>query len=468
MYRHLTPQHFQYQNFPVIKNLYDSLIEYTPEGKAIPSLATSWNISSDNSSVTVIIRPNVKFHSGSVLTSADIAATLKKAANPVTGRNVYSTMLIVKDWTVIDTNTIRLNFITSIPEKQITDLLQFISPIEASGIDTVETKPAGTGAFMLAERMLGQRIRLVANPNYWRQGEPKLNEISFLVFSDNASANASLESKSVDMLYGGDARSAIRLRDKGYQLIQGPGPLVQTLRLNPTRGPFKNEKFRQAFTYLVDRESILQVGYAGLGSVTVLPWAPSSPAADKTYDSKYKYDLDKARALIKESGLTSAEINNWKILVRGEDAAAVRISQVLQSTLIKVGINVQFDIKSNAEYSDAQVNGKFDATFGGIGNIQKFPTRIGTNSIYRPVKNPVFGEPHPFPKYVESLDTINRSFDPKLLKSAYDALNRILIDSAFAIPTNTYDLGLIVASSNVTGITREIDNMLVARTISIK
>ena len=38
------PQHFQNQNFPFIKNLYDSLIEYTPEGTAIPSLATSWNM----------------------------------------------------------------------------------------------------------------------------------------------------------------------------------------------------------------------------------------------------------------------------------------------------------------------------------------------------------------------------------------------------------------------------------------
>ena len=462
------PQHFQNQNFPFIKNLYDSLIEYTPEGNAIPSLATSWNIASDNTSVTVNLRRGVKFHNGIVLTANDVAATLKKAADPKTGRNVFATMAIVKNWVVIDSSTIRLNFAHPVPEKQITDLLQFISPIEENSIDTIETKPIGTGAFILAERMLGQRVKLVANPNYWRNNEPKLKEIVFTVFGDNASANAALETNAVDMIYGGDARSAIRLRNDGYQLIQGPGPLVQTFRLNPTRGPFRNEKFRQAFTYLMDRNAILQAGYAGLGTVTTLPWAPASPAADKTYDVKYGYNLDKARALIKESGLSAAEMNDWKILVKGEDPAAVTISQIVQNTLTKVGIKVGFELKTNAEYADAQVNGKFDATFGGIGNIQKFPTRVGTNSIYRPSKNPVFGDPHPFPKYVAGIEAINKTFDPALVKSAYDNLNRVLIESAFAIPTNTYDLGLIVASKNVIGISREIDNMLVGRTISIK
>jgi peptide/nickel transport system substrate-binding protein len=44
----------------------------------------------------------------------------------------------------------------------------------------------------------------------------------------------------------------------------------------------------------------------------------------------------------------------------------------------------------------------------------------------------------------------------------------VLVETAFAIPTNTYDTGLIVASKNVDGFTHDIDNMLVARTIGFK
>ena len=463
------PAQFSSQNFPLIKSLYDSLIEYTPEGQAIPNLASAWSIGAGNNSVTLTLRRDVTFHSGAVMNADAVAATLKKAADPKLGKNLFATMAVVKDWTVVDPFTIRLNFTQPVPDKQITDLLQFVSPIDPAGIDTVETKPAGTGAFMLAERVLGQRVRMVANPKYWRAEKTLLSEVVLTFFSDNDAASAALESGAVDMIYGGDSRSALRLRQAGYQLIQGPGPLVQVFRINTTQGPFRNEKFRQAFTYLLDRRAILQVGYAGLGEITALPWAPASPAADKSYDSKYAFDLDKARALLKESGLSQAEMSNWKILVDGSNQSSMAITQVVQSTLVKVGLNVELDVMGTPEFTTALLAGKFFALFGGIGNIQKFPTRVATNSIYRTAKNPVLGDPHPHPAYVAAIARIEKTFGTGAeVKAAYDNLNKVLVESAFAIPTNTYDIGLIVAAKNVGGITREIDNMPVFRTIGFR
>ncbi len=463
------PAQFSSQNFPLIKTLYDSLIEYTPEGKAIPSLASAWTLGAGNNSVTLTLRRDVSFHSGNPFNADAVAATLKKAADPKLGKNLYSTMAVVKDWTVVDPYTIRLNFTGPVPDKQITDLLQFISPIDPAGIETVEAKPAGTGAYMLAERVLGQRVRMVANPKYWRAKEPLMSEVTLTFFSDNDSASAALESGAVDMIYGGDSRSALRLRSAGYQLIQGPGPLVQVFRINTTQGPFKNEKFRQAFNYLMDRKAILQVGYAGLGEVTALPWAPASPAADKSYDTKYEFNLDKGRALLKESGLSQAEMQDWKLLVNGGSQDATAISQVVQATLAKVGLKVDLEVMGTSEFTTSMLGGKFSAMFGGIGNIQKFPTRVATNSIYRTAKNPVLGDPHPFPAYVAAIDRINKTFGSDAeVKAAYDNLNKVLVESAFAIPTNTYDIGLIVAAKNVGGITREIDNMPVFRTMGFR
>lgn len=463
------PAQFSSQNFPLIKSLYDSLIEYTPEGQAVPSLASAWTVGAGNNSVTLTLRRDVTFHSGAPMNADAVAATLKKAADPKLGKNLFATMATVKDWTVVDPFTIRLNFSSPMPDKQITDLLQFISPIDPAGIETVETKPAGTGPFMLAERVLGQRIRMTANPKYWRAEKPIVSEVVLTFFSDNDSASAALESGAVDMIYGGDSRSALRLRAAGYQLVQGPGPLVQVFRINTTQGPFRNEKFRQAFNHLMDRNAILQVGYAGLGQVTALPWVPASPAADISYDIRYAFDLDKARALLRESGLPQAEMNAWKILVNGGDQSAVAISQVLQSTLGRVGMTVELEVMGTPEFTTALLAGKFSGLFGGIGNIQKFPTRVATNSIYRTVKNPVLGDPHPHPAYVAAIDRVNRTFGTGAeVKAAYDNLNKVLVESAFAIPTNTFDIGLIVAAKNVGGIVREIDNMPVFRTIGFR
>ena len=459
------PHQFSSQNAIVMRNLYDTLIEYDDAGKPVPALAQSFQIAPDNMSVTVVLRQGVTFHSGAPLTSADLDATLKKASDPKTGKNVFPTMGPVQDWTVVDDKTVRLNFKQKVPDKQITDLLQFMFVIAKDTVDSAETKVNGTGPFTVAERVLGQRLRLAANPKYWRAKQPILSEVVFTVFSDNESAAAALESKAVDMIFGGGARQAVRLRNAGFQLHQGQGQLVQVLRINTTKPPFDNEKFRQAFNYLIDRAAILRVGYAGLGEVTSLPWAPANPAADRSYDKTYAFDIAKGQALLKQSGLSAAQMNDWKLLVDGGNQDSVAITQVVQSTLKKAGIDIQLELKQGSEYVDALLGGKFNATFGGVGNVQKFPTRITTNSIYRVVNNPVLGNPNPHKAYVEAIERVNTAFGTADVKAAYSALNKSLVDSAFGIATNTYDVFITVAAKNVGGFTKDIDSLLVLRTV---
>jgi ABC-type transport system substrate-binding protein len=460
------PMAFSTVNFPLIKNLYDSLLEYTPQGQAVPSLAEAYAVAADNASVTVRLRDGVKFHSGGPVDAAALDATLKKAADPQKGRNIFATMSIVRDWSVVNPSTVTINFKAPVPTRQITDLLQFMPVLDPAGIETIDTRPAGCGPYTLVERAVGQRIVMAANPTYWRTGEPASRELVIQVFSDDQAANAALETGAVDIIYGGTSRSAVRLRQAGFQVIEGPGPLVQVFRINTTRGPFRNQKFRQAFNHLIDRAAVLRVGYAGLGEVTALPWAPASPARDPSYNQRFAYDVEKGRAMLAESGLTPAQQADWKILVNGGDEPSVLISQVVQATLRRLGLNIELDLKQGAEYIDALLTGKFDATFGGVGNVQKFPSRVATNSIYRTSSNPVLGEPHPHPDYVEAINRVNTTLAPEAaVKAAYDNLNRAMVEASFAIPTNTYQFGLIVAARNVRGFTLDIDNILVARTI---
>jgi len=458
------PMQFSTVNFFLIKNLYDSLIEYTEDGTPEPSLATSWEIAADNTAVTLTLRDDVTFATGARFTAADVAATWAKANDPTAGKNVYPTMGIVADWVVEGDHRITLRFKNPVPDRQILDLLQFSMPIEAAGIATVETQPAGTGAFRLKERLVGQRIVLEANPDYWREGEPAVATVEFTIFSDDASAAAALESGAVDMTYMGQSRTAVRLGNSGFQVVTGPGKLAQVFRINSTRGPFRNASFRQAFNHLMNREGILRVGYAGLGTVSALPWAPASPAADPSFNDEFAYDLDKARALLAASGLSAAEMADWKLLVNGSDEAAIAISQVVQASLAEVGVAIELDIRQGAEFIDALLGGDFAAVFGGVGNVQKFPSRLSTNSIYRTANNPVLGEPHPHPRYVEAIARVNSTIgSPEEVQAAYDNLNRVLVEEAFGVATNSYETGIIVAAPNVSGFVPDMDNLLVAR-----
>jgi peptide/nickel transport system substrate-binding protein len=460
------PHQFSFVNACIIKNLYDSLIEYTPDGRVEPSLATAWQIAPDSKSVTLTLRAGVKFHGGGDFNAAAVAANLVKAADPQRGKNLFPTMGFVQDWTVVGPTTIRLNFKAPAPERQVLDLLQFITIIDPAVIDQAETRAGGTGAFMLGERTVGQRIRLVANRSYWRQGQPAAQTVDLTVFANDQAATAALESGGVDLVYGGNARSAVRLQQANFQVFRGPGPLVQVFRINTTRGPFRNAKFRQAFNHLMDRDAILRVGYAGLGEVTALPWAPASPAADKSYNTTYAFSIDKARALLQESRLSPAEMSDWKLVANAGDQPSVLISQIVQATLQRAGINIQLDMKEGAELVDTMLRGRFDAIFGGLGNVQKFPSRVTTNSIYRTASNPVLGNPHPHPEYVAAIERVNNTLGSGPgVKAAYDHLNKVLVETAFAIPTNSYDQGLIVAARSVQGVILDMDNMLILRTV---
>jgi peptide/nickel transport system substrate-binding protein len=70
---------------------------------------------------------------------------------------------------------------------------------------------------------------------------------------------------------------------------------------------------------------------------------------------------------------------------------------------------------------------------------------------------------------VAAIDKVNSTFGSgEDVKAAYDNLNKVLVETAFAIPTNTYDTGLTVAAKKVDGFTLDIDNMLVLRTVGFK
>src|SRR6478609_3286452 len=460
------PQQLSTVNFHVIKNLYDSLIEYTPEGKPEPSLATEWTIAPDKTSVSVKLRDGVTFHSGTPFKADSVLATLQKGADPKRGKNVFATMSIVKDWSAPDERTVVINFKAPAPERQILDFLQFLIPIDPKGIETVETVPAGTGPYTLVNRAVGQSLTLKANPKYWREKQPIVQDLVFTVFSEDAAASAALESGAVDIIYNGSSRSAARLKSAGYQVFSGPGKLVQVFRINSTRGPFRNKSYRQAFNHLMDRAGILRVGYAGMGEVVAQPWAPASPAFDASFTKAYAYDLDKAKVLLAASGLSAAEMKDWKMLVNGSDEASVQISQIVQASLGKVGIPIELDIRQGAEFVSALLGGDFAAVFGAVGNVQKFPSRVTTNSIYRTSQNPILKDPHPHPAYVAAIAKVDGAAGGEAeVKAAYDNLNRVMVDEAFAVPTNSYDVGLIAASEKIGGITLDIDNLFVARTI---
>src|ERR1700741_2077285 len=76
---------YDWQNWSIIKSIFSGLMDYEPgTTKLMPDLAESYAIADDGLTYTFKLRPNLKFHNGRAVTSADVKHSIERAVNPKT------------------------------------------------------------------------------------------------------------------------------------------------------------------------------------------------------------------------------------------------------------------------------------------------------------------------------------------------------------------------------------------------
>lgn len=442
--------------FPFTRQLYDSLIEYDDDLNPEPRLATEWVIDDAKTSVTITLRDDVVFHGGRAMTAEDVAANLEFFADPETGQQLFGPMAVVKDWVVVDDTTLQVNFTQPIAELQITDLLQSWTIGDPEAFDEVATRAVGTGPYSFVEWQPGERIVLERNDDYWGDA-PAYAELDYRVFDDMDSLVAAFESKTIDLGVDVPALAAERLESSNTVLIGYPGALIDQWRINPTRPPFDNVDVRMALNYATDREAIMEALYHGYGEPVALPYSATSPAYDEELADSLGYDLGRAKTLLEGSGLSADQLTAT-ISVSNSSATQQQAAQIMQASLDEIGFTLEIQPMDAAEYTENQLAGEFQLMYGGIGNAQKFPTRITTNSIYRVVDNPV-GATDAFPDYAPAVDAANAAVTEADQSAAFAELNRVLTEAMW-VPTVGYLPTLWLIAPEVTGVARNVDNML--------
>lgn len=175
----------------VCRHIFEGLVEFDEKLNITPALAEKWEISQDGIEYTFYLRKGVKFHDGADLN----AQAVKKYYDYVLTKSLRRTGLfkgIVKEIQVIDDYTVK--FVLEKPYSPFLNRLAhegalIVSPkaLDTYGDDPAKLgrNPVGTGPFMFKEWKAGERIELVKNPNYWRQGQPYLDGIVFTVVPED-------------------------------------------------------------------------------------------------------------------------------------------------------------------------------------------------------------------------------------------------------------------------------------------
>jgi peptide/nickel transport system substrate-binding protein len=320
----------------------EMLIEFDDDLKVMPRLAESWEQSTDNTQIKLNLRKGVQFHSGRELTSDDVEYNLLRARDP---KNPYASVVAPgsawwTSWEKPDKYTIIMK--SDKPRPGVFDFLQYFRILDKDTMDGPDatTKAVGTGAFKFVEWVPGDHITLAKNPNYWESGHPYLDGIQISIYRDAQAMVAALESGALDVADLIPIPDADRLKsDPRFKLYQTHdiGQFFYAA-VNAGKPPTDNKLLRQAINYAIDRKRFTDTVMKGFtGEPRALPWAKSSPAFDAEKNKAYGYDLDKAKSLVGQSGLSNIEFDiNWGLA--GYAAEYEALASIIQGDLAKIGV----------------------------------------------------------------------------------------------------------------------------------
>ncbi|WP_162408793.1 ABC transporter substrate-binding protein [Acuticoccus sediminis] len=344
----------------ITSKIYEGLITVGEDYAIEPSLAKSWEVSDDGLTITFHLQDGVTWHDGEPFTSADVQYSIMDVLREVHPRGAL-TLSVVDSVDTPDDMTAVFHLSEPAPYLMVA-LNGYESPIVArhlfEGTDPRQNetanKPVGTGPFKFVEWKKGQYVRLDKNEDYWQEGKPYLDRIVARFISDAATRTAAMESEEVH--YG--AFGAIpnfdveRLAElpyietttKGYGYI---APLMQ-IQFNTANKPFDDKRVRQAVSYALDRQFVIDNIWFGFGKPATGPIASLFEATDLYSDDVMDYGVEdrveRAEALLDEAGYPRGDDGvrfrvTHDIMPYNEEF--VRLGEYVKQALGEVGIEVE-------------------------------------------------------------------------------------------------------------------------------
>lgn len=338
-------------------NWYETLVVYYG-GRFEELLCDSYHISDDGLLYTFNLKHGVKFHNGDELTSEDVVYSLEKGLGTPSyaGEAAYvSEVRAVDDYTVeVELNQVYSPFLIGVGTRL---CILNKAYVEEKGEQEAYNHPIGTGAYRLAERVIGQRLVLEAFED-WHGGATAIKRADLIVVADPTSAQMALESQEVDMTYIIPSIAVASMEeDPRFEVERvvalGCGYWVYNLE----KYPFNDVNFRQALAHAMDRDKIITAALDGIPPKAVGVWNEEfvGYTGNTVFDD---VDFDLAREYLAKSSY-----NGETIQVTIGNETYKRVAVIAQEDLRNIGINIEVQqVEVNSWISDMS-KGNYDMAF---------------------------------------------------------------------------------------------------------
>jgi len=335
-----------------------------------PWLATSWDIDIENLVITLKLREGVKFHDGTDF-NAKAAKWAMEAYIEAKRAPAWKSVDIIDDYTI----KLNLNYWQNITINTLNACI-FISPTayEKNTLDWVRWNPVGTGPFKFESFQRDVSLNYVRFDDYWQEGRPYLDGLSYIYFSDASAMTAAFESGEGQALRMATMVQCNTLvNNKGYDSVCGArggiGGGLNSIWFDSIHpdSPLSNAKVRMAIEYAIDKEAIASARGYGWWYAAYQPAVYGSNAWDSSLPQR-NYDPEKAKQLMVEAGYP----DGFKTTLYAQPSFLDQESMVaIQGNLKDIGIDVTLQYPDAGQFNNYQLQGwtgMLYAQVGGLGN----------------------------------------------------------------------------------------------------
>ena len=339
----------------------EGLTKINMDGSITALLAESWSVDPDGKSYTFKLRKGVKFHDGETFDAADVKFSFERAkaegSTNKAKKAVFDNISRIETpdplTVIVVLNQADGNFLFRMGE----NTAVILDPKSAA---TTATKPIGTGPFKFDSWARGSSVTLVKYDGYRNAPAVKMRKVTYRFISDNAAQVAALLAGDVDGIPRGIAAQSVKQfqNDARFNVTIGGTEGKTIVSVNNKKKPFDDVRVRRALAAAIDRKAVIDGSSEGYGKAIGSHMVPSD-AGYVDLTGANPYDPEKAKALLKEAGVTTP-LNVTLTLPPPEYAR--RGGEIVASQLAKVGINAKIENVEWAQWLSGAYKGNFDLT----------------------------------------------------------------------------------------------------------
>jgi oligopeptide transport system substrate-binding protein len=301
-----------------VGGIFSGLVTLNSDLQVQPELAHGWEVSDDGTLYTFYIRPEARFQDGRPVTAQDFVYSWERAADPSLGSDTVQTYLgdvvgvdevisgeseHISGLRAIDDHTleVRIDAPKAYFLSKLTYPVAFVVDKENADRPDWEHDPNGTGAFELQEWKDDEFIILRRNDGYYGL-QPAINHLVYLM---GAGIPLSMYEKGEIDVVGVGGSNLERVQDPNNPLHQdlriGVDMCTSYVGFNNQEPPFSDPLVRQAFSYALDKERIVDGLFMGDALIAEGPLPPGMPGYTGELDG-YGYDPEMAKELLARAG----------------------------------------------------------------------------------------------------------------------------------------------------------------------